>query len=358
MGARALLETPGQTGLMGRVLPALLLAGWILAASAYEWAAWDWHPAREEPPAISAWHIGRAAVTGLLGAFFLASYARLRPVHGDALDRRFVAASSLVLTLTLALTALLAFDPGAYHAIVEEDGVVEWGSALLLFVASIFAAKWLLALIRRTQRPALDLLAAGGFSLLFFVMAMEEISWFQRVIGFDTPGSVAERNWQGEFNLHNFQTDLTELALYSGTGLFLVLLPLLRESLASWAPFDRVVHLFPDRPVAAISAPMLMLTYGQFNLLAVQAATWIGAAVLVVFARDAHLARRPGETALYAALAAGIVLGQAFYLAFGHAMIEIFDATEYREAIIALGLALYAARQWHGVRRAETRARH
>lgn len=343
---------------MPRIVTAALLVCWIGSVSLFEWAVWDWHPAREEPPLGSAWHVIRAAVTAALGLAFVTSCAAVRPRSGHALGTGAIAAAAMVLGLALAITVLLALDPRAYHAIVEEDGPVEWGSALLLFLATVFAGRWFFTIYRNPPRPALDLVAAGGFALLFFVMAMEEISWFQRVIGFDTPERIAAGNWQGEFNLHNFQTDLTELALYSGTGLFLMLLPLLRESLGNVRVFDRLVHLFPGRAVAAISAPMLMLTYGQFNLLPVQAATWIGAGVMAVFARDARAGGRRGEALLYHALAASIVIGQGAYLALGPGMVEIFDATEYREAIIALGLAAYASEMSRRARSSARLAEH
>jgi hypothetical protein len=42
-----------------------------------------------------------------------------------------------------------------------------------------------------------------GLALLFLFGAGEEISWGQRILGFQTPESVSEVNRQEEFNLHN-----------------------------------------------------------------------------------------------------------------------------------------------------------
>ena len=67
--------------------------------------------------------------------------------------------------------------------------------------------------------------------LALFVIGMEEISWGQRLFGFATPERLAEVNWQAEFNFHNVQTDLSETAYYFGAGVFLILLPLLRDLL-------------------------------------------------------------------------------------------------------------------------------
>ncbi|MBL4719383.1 MAG: hypothetical protein JKZ02_13245, partial [Erythrobacter sp.] len=135
----------------------------------------------------------------------------------------------------------------------------------------------------------------------------------------------------------------TELALYSGTGIFLMLLPLLRESEVARWPLVRVLAPFlPDRTVAAVSAPMLVFTYSHWTLLPVQAAFWIGLAVCIAFARSSIT--RHG-TVLWSTLAVWVAAGQLFMLAFGHTMVMIFDSSEYRELFISIGLAVYAFRQ-------------
>ena len=42
-----------------------------------------------------------------------------------------------------------------------------------------------------------------GLALLFLFGAGEEISWGQRLLGFETPAAISEVNRQEEFNLHN-----------------------------------------------------------------------------------------------------------------------------------------------------------
>lgn len=157
---------------------------------------------------------------------------------------------------------------------------------------------------------------------------------------------MAERNWQGEFNFHNFQTDLTELGLYAGTGLFLLLLSLMRETVGGWRPLAPVHALLPDRTAAAASAPMLLFTYGHWNLLPVQLAFWIGFGVCAVFAARAMRKGWRGEAWLFVALTILLAAGQTIFLLFGERSIEIYDSTEYREWLIALGLAVYGWRQW------------
>lgn len=310
------------------------LALFVLGAMGWEQLSLGWHFAREEAPGTSPWHWLRGVATALLSLGLVASLAGVGRA-GETVGPRTRLLAWLIAALALGLTALLLVSPAGYQSLGAEDSAIEWLSALLLFAASLFSA-----LHFRAGRGWIERLAAAGFALVFFVMAMEEVSWFQRQIGFATPEGIAERNWQGEFNLHNFQTDLTELALYTATGLFLMLLPLAREVLG--ARLDPLRRLLPDRSVAALSAPMLVFTYSHWNLLPIQAAFWIGLGVCLVFARRS----REAETVLWAALAATIALGQLLHLLFGHAMVAIYDASEFRELFFCFGLAAYAWRQW------------
>jgi hypothetical protein len=328
-----------------------------LGLMTYEELASGWHPAREKPPVFDSWHWIRILTSlglgGLLVSTLVTAKDNTEPL--TPLSSAWRLAAWAILGLTGLFTAILITDPALFHDWSIEDRALEWVSVWLLFAAStMFVGKfWRVSRNRfAISRPRLQLLAAAGFAALFFLMAMEEVSWFQRQIGFETPAGMAEHNWQGEFNLHNFQTDITELGLYAGTGFFLLLLPLVRETIGgNWvvAPFR---DLLPDRTVAAVSAPMLVFTYGHWNLLPVQLAFWTGLFACIYWSLRAMRRGRRAEAILFGALAAGVAFGQLLVLMFGHRMIEIFDATEFREFFLALGLAVYAWRQWHGTSRA------
>jgi len=89
----------------------------------------------------------------------------------------------------------------------REDNVFEY----LTVIAYVVGAVLLLTSARRLKkRTGSDsgrrirlcvyvLLAAG-----FLIMALEEMSWGQRLIGWKTPGVMIEGNHQSETNLHNF----------------------------------------------------------------------------------------------------------------------------------------------------------
>ncbi len=84
---------------------------------------------------------------------------------------------------------------------VVEDGFVEWGTSIALFVGFIVSIRRFLRARHRFDWRGKLILLFVAFVCLFG--AGEEISWGQRVLGIETPASFKERNAQEEFNLHN-----------------------------------------------------------------------------------------------------------------------------------------------------------
>jgi hypothetical protein len=83
-----------------------------------------------------------------------------------------------------------------------EDRVVEWLTFVFFLTGSVLA--FLILAYRRTMSKQMIVyfLALGVFLL---VCAGEEISWGQRVLGFETPENMMTTNEQKEFNLHNMK---------------------------------------------------------------------------------------------------------------------------------------------------------
>ncbi|MCB1121119.1 MAG: hypothetical protein KJT03_06205 [Verrucomicrobiae bacterium] len=57
------------------------------------------------------------------------------------------------------------------------------------------------------------------FGILFLFGAGEEISWGQRIFGFETPPAIREINGQDEFNVHNIDKGLFDRSLRYGIAL-------------------------------------------------------------------------------------------------------------------------------------------
>lgn len=80
----------------------------------------------------------------------------------------------------------------------NEDQPLEYLGAIFWAAAAVLCGY---RLVRR-QQPWLLLAMWLVLTVLFFG---EEISWFQRILGFETPEAVREVNAQQEFNLHNLE---------------------------------------------------------------------------------------------------------------------------------------------------------
>jgi len=133
------------------------------------------------------------------------------------------AAFSIACPLVLILGALLESQaPTMYYELVQEDGPLEWAT----FWAFVLAA----ALAARAAVPAggaWRLVYLGGFALGCLLVALEEISWGQRLFSFRPPELFLSRNYQQELNLHNLAgSDLRRAALQALLLGFGVLLPL------------------------------------------------------------------------------------------------------------------------------------
>jgi len=79
----------------------------------------------------------------------------------------------------------------------KEDYFFENMTAVLLFFSS------LLIVIRFFHREQYSQAGLILIALGFFVIGMEEISWGQRIIGWQTPDTFSIYNYQNETNLHN-----------------------------------------------------------------------------------------------------------------------------------------------------------
>lgn len=86
---------------------------------------------------------------------------------------------------------------------LTEDGIVEW-MQFLVFASLAFLFVFV-AYDRLAQDRRIGLQVAGMVTLAaaFAFAALEEISWFQRVLGMATPEFFSRHNRQEETNLHN-----------------------------------------------------------------------------------------------------------------------------------------------------------
>lgn len=104
---------------------------------------------------------------------------------------------------------VLAMEPSIIAAMIPEDHYFEIVGASSLFLTSILFL-YGFSLARKTLDKTWVSLAKQlvylGLAILFFIGAGEEISWGQRILGFETPEAITQVNRQEEFNIHNLTT--------------------------------------------------------------------------------------------------------------------------------------------------------
>ncbi len=116
-----------------------------------------------------------------------------------------------------------------FHRFITEDSYIEYLTALFLLLAAVIC--FYRALGEERKLPKLFLFASAF--LLFFGLG-EEISWAQRIIGFETPDNLEKINAQQEFNLHNIHlggVNLNKLIfgkiLYTGVFVYFLVFPVM-----------------------------------------------------------------------------------------------------------------------------------
>jgi hypothetical protein len=104
--------------------------------------------------------------------------------------------------VALALVGTAAASEARYASYAQEDGVVEWATTFGFLGAALLSARAF-----RRDAPLFESVVRAGFVLFCVVVAGEEISWGQRLVGFQPPEVFLERNFQQELNLHNVLMD-------------------------------------------------------------------------------------------------------------------------------------------------------
>ncbi len=324
-----------------------LLVGGFLLFEFLETAIFGWPLVREEPPRFDTYHLAEtgfaAAITAMLVIMASIESRAARGTPRAGMGAWGWLATAAAACTALAAVALLIVDPLRFHALAQEDTFLEWLSALLLLAASLLFACDAVAALLQKRRSALPLaIMLAALAAAFFVLGMEEISWMQRLFGFATPEELSRVNWQGEFNLHNINTDLSETVYYVGAACFLIVLPALVEMAPAGLSKHPLASLLPSRTVAAISAPLSIFNYGHWNLLPIQLTFFLTIGVLAMFVDSALRRRAALEAYGLIALALVVAIGQLLVLGYGAGMADIPDATEYKELFIAIGFASYA----------------
>lgn len=165
------------------------------------------------------------------------------------IDRMILILIGFILVMTVGIYLVST----SYFALrfAAEDGLVEYGTAISLFAASLILLRNGLSLRSHGTKLAIGL--TFFYAFMFFFGAGEEISWGQRIFGWETSEAMKEINRQDETTIHNIEIGGVALTkhlfgpvLTIAILLYLMVLPLVYPRFQSVARFvDRIALPVP-----------------------------------------------------------------------------------------------------------------
>lgn len=244
----------------------------------------------------------------------------------------------VVLWVCAALSAffviLFIVSPGYFSRLSREDMPVEIASALMLFFASVLFLYLAVCIYKKWSNHVVPgIVICCMFALIYFIVGMEEISWMQRIVGFETPDSFAQ-NMQDEANLHNFATNESENIYYFFSFLLLVVVPLVLKRFN----FANLRVFIPSLYVSLFSLLFISYNFDMWNITFIQIAFFFP-----VFLFISYVYRNAFDFKLDILFVILLcILSQILFLYLGDGFRRLHDVTEYKEFFIPLAYVVYA----------------
>jgi len=175
-----------------------------------------------------------------------------------------IVTASVINAFALVLALVWSNNPHELSRLLVEDGIVEWTQFLAFAMTSGLLGYVTLDRWQRNGGFSLEVLVLGGLTALVALAALEEISWFQRILQIQTPEFFAQNNRQSETNLHNLgfgkeslhKAVLLKIIVIAGL-IHNLILPLLARSRPAIRTFVERFGLY--LPPLAASVPYLIL---------------------------------------------------------------------------------------------------
>lgn len=261
---------------------------------------------------------------------------------------RFFKIITVICVLSISVVFLIAtlLLPEKMAIVTSEDNVIEVASASLLFIAAALSLGLILKFLH--VRNFILALIASIFMGTFFFLGMEEISWMQRVLNVESSGVFLEHNTQSETNLHNFNSRISNDVYYGGAFILLTVLAYYRNgviSLLKRYKLSNMTAYVPRRwlliPFAVAAGFILPSSHVDIINIAILILT------LLFISREAvdGLNNKRYIYATVCSVVLLIIIAAVAGSLFGDlARIGYINAfQEYREFVIAIGLAVYVA---------------
>ncbi len=244
-----------------------------------------------------------------------------------------------VLLLSYSFLTLFFYAPWSFSALSREDNFLEWCS-VLFYLGNCGIFLYLFTHYRSdVQRNSLHCWAALAFGVIFFLIAMEEVSWFQRFLGFETPMAF-HANQQSEFNFHNFQTKPIEHLYYFGSFFFLIVLPFTNEHVPLKKYLQALAFFIPSRLILFLSAVFVTYNWQMWNVIFTQISFFITFFIILYYG---FAIRQNNKTSFYIVCLFGtLCLTQLIWIMNGDMLVRTYDLTEYKEFFIPLAYLFYS----------------
>ncbi len=246
-----------------------------------------------------------------------------------------------VIVFSFLYLVVFFYDPIQFRDLSSDEKLVENLSAIFSFIAFIvfFFTGFVFFKIRKKDVVyAYSAIIGWFFSLLFFVICMEEIAWMQGVLFFDTP-DIFMGNSQGETNFHNYATYRFELSYYFSTFLFFIALPFYYDHRSVITRVPVFKFFLPSRFMLYIGAMAAAYNYDMWNNLYFQLCFFITLYILIYYI---WLKRADKSLILLSILIALFFFSQSSFVLFGIRVERTPSFKEYKEFFIPLTFLFYS----------------
>lgn len=309
---------------------------------AFDMLYWRTHVLAETWPDFSFDQIIRSVVIFVVVSITLLGLAARYPRKLLLIDKNLFSLEHLSIFSTISIAIILLFlflfNTMFFNAISPEDGLIEWASAILYFICCfIFAVSFMKYRVNKSVTK-ITLWTFAFLSFSSFVIAMEEISWFQRVLSIETP-SLFERNLQNEINLHNFTRYIIENIYYFGAFLFLVMLPFLKVIFFNTTKNEYLILFLPRPFVAILGAVQCSYNFDMWNILFVQISFFSAIIILFIFSLIS-INLRDSFIVIFTIIL--MVVTQVIFLNNGEYFLHMGEITEIKEFLIPIAFFWYS----------------
>jgi hypothetical protein len=233
--------------------------------------------------------------------------------HNGRLQAEFVPFGvnlAIAVALFGTVSFLYSYFPASYIYLSLEDGAIEYGS-FVAWVVAICLFIW-----RSAKAPRGRKVTYLFFAVVAFVMAMEEISWGQRLMGWESAEFFKMENRQSETNFHNL---ISINKVYEPVAILIVLACVLPWTVTRLSP--RLARFCEERglPVVAPGVwPVLFLAALFLGRQPFTLGTEIGELILPVevalFALDLLLSSGPAPRASWRIVGAPLLLLSTIFM--------------------------------------------